>query len=65
LVPDGTDSLAVLPDFVAKEMMRHREKGARGSLPAAPVHKNIHRYENVSIEYYEYCWQASRDSQDR
>jgi hypothetical protein len=66
LVPDGTDSLAVLPDFVAKEMIRDIEREERGGVfQPHQFHKNIHRYENVSIEYYEYCSQASMDSQDR
>ncbi|CAH1368455.1 unnamed protein product, partial [Tenebrio molitor] len=59
--------LLVLPDFVAKEMMRDIEREERGEVfQPHQFHKiYIHRYENVSMEYYEYCSQASRDSQDR
>jgi adenylate cyclase 8 len=51
LVPDGTDSLAVLPDFVAKEMIRDIEREERGGVfQPHQFHKiYIHRYENVSI----------------
>jgi adenylate cyclase 8 len=51
LVPDGTESLAVLPDFVAKEMIRDIEREERGGVfQPHQFHKiYIHRYENVSI----------------
>lgn len=51
---DSSDSLTVLPDFVAKEMIRdiarETERGGTISFTPNQFHRiYIHRYENVSI----------------